>query len=173
VPGFVIREAATHADYQAFGDIIRAYVDWCRERYKDDQWLIDMAFGYQALDQELEDLSAKYGPPAGKTLLAFDGDTALGGVAYRKLTDDISEMKRLYVLDAHAGRGVGRKLCQALTAQAKDDGYTLMRLDTSRDMTEALKLYASLGFTPCAPYIDYPERMRPMIVFLELPLTSA
>lgn len=164
---FNIREAQSAEDFDAFARLITLYVEWCRERYKDMPWLVDMAFGHQALDNELEDLAAKFTPPSGKILLAVDGDEAIGGVAYRTWPDDVCEMKRLFVVKDAAGRGVGRALCQALIDTAHKDGYKTMRLDTSRDMVEAISLYRSFGFVDRAPYIEYPERVRPLILFME------
>lgn len=165
-----IRQASSPADYAAFGALIREYVDWCRERYRDDPWLVEMAFGYQSLDRELEQLPTAYGPPNGRTLLAVDGEEVQGAVAYRRLTDEICEMKRMFVPNRFQGRGLGRRLCEALISTAQADGFSLMRLDTSRDMAEAIGLYRSAGFVPCAPYVDYPERLKPMILFMERPL---
>ncbi len=165
-----IRAAQTAEDFEAFARLVTLYVDWCRERYKDMPWLVDMAFGHQALDKELENLSEKFTPPNGKVLLAVDGDSAVGGVAYRAWPDNICEMKRLFVAKEAAGRGLGRTLCQALIDTARKDGFHIMRLDTSRDMVEAIGLYRSFGFEDRAPYIEYPERLKPMILFMELPL---
>jgi len=169
----VIREAVSAEDYEAFGRVVRAYVDWCRERYRREPWFVEMTFGYQSLERELEHLADSYGPPNGKTLLAFGGGDVQGGVAYRRLSDAICEMKRLFVLGEYAGRGIGRRLCEALIGEAAADGYSAMRLDTSRDMHEAIALYKSMGFVPCAPYVDYPERLKPMISFMERPLARA
>ena len=47
-----------------------------------------------------------------------------------------------------------------------------MRLDTAKDFVEALSLYRSSGFDDCAPYLDYPQPIKPMIVFLERNLTT-
>lgn len=167
-----IREAASKADYDAFGRVIRAYVEWCRERYKAMPWLVDAAFGYQALDEELKDLPAKYGPPEGRTFLAFEEGQVAGGVAYHRLSDGVCEMKRMFVFKEHAGRGIGRLLCRTLIDEASAAGFSTMRLDTSRDMREAIALYKSAGFVSCAPYIDYPERLKSMILFMELPLAA-
>ena len=163
----IIREARTEADYRAFGDLIREYVDWCRARYSSEPWLMEMAFSYQSLDSELERLPAAYGPPKGKTLLAEVGGEVRGAVAYRDLGQGVCEMKRMYVPGRFNGQGLGRALCQSLIAQAKTDGFSLMRLDTGNAFAEAIGLYKSVGFADCAPYIDYPDRMKPMMVFMD------
>lgn len=171
--GIAIREATSEADYSAFGALIAEYVSWCRQRYAADPWLVDMAFSHQSLDRELAALSSSYGPPKGRTLIASDGNVVIGGVAYRALSPEVCEMKRMYVQASAAGRGVGRMLCAALLDLASRHGFTCMVLDTTRDMTEAISLYRSSGFTDCAPHIESPDRMKPMMVFMTKPLAAA
>jgi ribosomal protein S18 acetylase RimI-like enzyme len=156
----------------AFGGLISEYVAWCRERYRNDPWLVEMAFSHQGLDAELLALPTLYGPPKGRMLIAEDSDEILGGVAYKQVDKDTCEMKRLFVRTTANGRGLGRKLCEALMQIAAKDGYRRMRLDTTRDMVEAIGLYRSMGFTDCAPFVEYPERMRPMVLFMQRDLTA-
>jgi ribosomal protein S18 acetylase RimI-like enzyme len=156
----------------AFVDLIRAYVNWCRERFADQSWLVDVAFSHQALEHELESLSLSYLPPSGGALLAFDGHQAVGCAAFRKLQDGICEMKRVFVQASHRGQGIGRDLCTAIIAKAKAQPYSLMRLDAGSRFTEAAGLYRSLGFVTCEPYIAYPEELASSVVFMELDLQS-
>ena len=108
-----------------------------------------MAFSLQSLDEELTNVAGAYGPPRGKTLLAFLDGAPCGAVAYRRLSDDVCEMKRMFVSGRVHGRGLGRMLCDAIVAQARTDGFVLMRLDTARAFTEAIGLYRSRGFKDC------------------------
>ena len=71
------------------------------------------------------------------------------------------------------GRGLGRKLCEALMQAAVRDGFKTMRLDTTRDMVEAIGLYRAFGFKDVAPFVEYPERMRPMMMFMARDLAAA
>ncbi|MEX1252493.1 MAG: GNAT family N-acetyltransferase [Hyphomonas sp.] len=167
-----IHEAASPLEVAAFGGLISEYVAWCRERYRDDPWLVEMAFSHQGLDAELAALTTLYAPPNGRMLIAEDADNILGGVACKHVDEDTCEMKRLFVRTAANGRGLGRKLCEALMKSGARDGYRRMRLDTTRDMVEAIGLYRSMGFTDCAPFVDYPERMRPMMLFMERDLSA-
>lgn len=162
-----IHDATSPLEIAAFGGLVSEYVAWCRERYKNTPWLVDMAFGYQQLDDELKDLAAIYGPPNGRMLVAEDSYDILGGVAYKHIDEQTCEMKRMFVRTTANGRGLGRKLCDALLRAAAADGYKVMRLDTTRDMVEAVSLYRSAGFRDCAPFVDYPERMQPMVMFME------
>lgn len=159
--------AETQDDFRAFGTLCREYVDWCRARYSDIPWFVEEVFGYQSLADELESLPLKYGQPAGRTLLAMDNDRAVAGGAYRRLSDTTCELKRLYVTDDARGCGLGRKLSDTLVSAAKADGYTTMQLDTGDRLTEAMAMYASMGFSRIAPYQAYPEHLMPYLVFME------
>jgi ribosomal protein S18 acetylase RimI-like enzyme len=166
----LIHPARTPSDYEAFGVLVSEYVAWCRARYQHDTWFVEQVFGYQDLDQELMDLATIYGPPNGKTLLARCDDQVCGGVAFRRLPDGTCEMKRLYVCDRFKGHGIGLRLADALIEMARSDGFRLMRLDTGNLLTEAISMYRKLGFRDCAAHRDYPEKLLPYLVFMELPL---
>ena len=165
-----IRLAATAADYDAFGEVCRAYFAWCRARYRDMPWFVDEVFGQQSFDAELKALAAKYGPPAGRTMIAVREGQVIAAGAHQKLADGVCELKRLYVTDQARGLGLGRKLTDALTTSARADGFTLMRLDTAHLLKEAIAMYDSMGFTRIAPYRDYPAHLMPYLVFMERPL---
>jgi GNAT superfamily N-acetyltransferase len=163
----VIRPAETVADYRTFAELCRAYVGWCRERYAALPWFVEEVFGHQSFDEEQRDLSIKYGPPKGQTLLAELDDVIVGGGAYHRLEDGACELKRLFVGDAARGHGIGRKLAQALLDAARAEGYTLARLDTAKLLHEAIALYHGMGFEDRPPYLDYPARFLPHLVFME------
>jgi GNAT superfamily N-acetyltransferase len=127
-------------------------------------------FGYQSLDAELQALADRYGPPNGRTLIATLEGRVVAGGAWRRSGDAVCELKRVYVTDAARGHGLGRKLCEALMASARAEGFTRMQLDTGDRMTEALALYDRLGFQSIAPYNTYPARLLEHMVFLECAL---
>lgn len=164
-----IKLASDDADYAAFGALVREYADWCRARFAQEAWMIELAFSHQSLDSELETLAAKYGPPDGKVLLARRDGDVVGCGAYRR-HPAFCEMKRLFVPDRYRGLGIGRTLSAALIAAAKEEGFKTMCLDTAAQMSEAVALYETMGFRRCAPYIDYPPRLMPHMVFMELAL---
>ncbi|HMI18870.1 MAG TPA: GNAT family N-acetyltransferase [Sphingomonas sp.] len=162
-----IEEARSAADFAGFGEVCRAYVDWCRERYREMPWFVAEVFGYQALDEELKMLVAKYGPPNGRTMIARIDEQIVAGGAYKTLSADICELKRLFVGENARGLGLGRKLLDTLIASAKADGFAAMRLDTGHLMKEAIALYRAAGFEPIAPYLTYPARLMPYLIFME------
>lgn len=111
---------------------------------------LDLSF--QNFDREMSSLEADYGPPGGHFLLARRGDAFVGCGGFRRFSETECEMKRLYVVPAAQGLGVGRAIAAELVAEARRRGYAAMLLDTLPSMRAAHRMYASLGFTPTTPY---------------------
>jgi ribosomal protein S18 acetylase RimI-like enzyme len=122
---------------------------------------------FQDFARELAGLPGEYGAPAGQLLLADVDSRAAGCVALRRLEEGISEMKRLYVRPEFRGRRLGRRLAEAILAEARRAGYRVMRLDTLPSMTAAQSLYDSLGFRSIPRYNRTPG---PGVIHLELRL---
>ena len=171
VPDSVV-VASTAAEYDAFAALIREYWGWLRTRYADHPGLMDGIGAHQGLQSELAAVATAYGPPEGKTLLALRNGEVCGGVAYKDLHDGSCEMKRMFVPERFQGHGTGRLLCESLIETASSDGFHLMRLDTGYLNAEATRMYESMGFSPCAPYRDYPADVLPHLRFMEKPLAA-
>lgn len=118
-------------------------------------------------DAWVESLPGPYRAPGGRLLVArADGELA-GCVLMRALGGGAAEVKRLYVREAFRGRGVARALVARLLADAREAGYTRLRLDTHLTMAPARALYESFGFRTIDAYWDHPV---PDVVFYELTL---
>lgn len=165
-----VRQATTPEDLNDVRALIRAFAAWHRERHVEDRDLIDRYFDLAAFEQELANLPGKYGAPRGSLLIAYDGATPVGCVAMRDLGDGVCEMKRMYVPEAGRGRGVGALLCAQIIADARAAGYRLMRLDTSKRQTDAMRLYERAGFSRIPPYYPLADDVRDWLVFFELAL---
>lgn len=106
---------------------------------------------YQGNDAEFASLPGKYAAPQGCVLLADRHSEIDGCIAFRKVSIDICEMKRLYVRPHARGSHLGHDLVDRLIAEARIAGYREMRLDVMEKSISARKLYKDLGFVSTEP----------------------
>jgi len=130
---------------------------------------LEFDLSFQDFQKELDDLPGDYAAPSGRLLLGvYDSDSA-GCVGLRRISDEICEMKRLFVRPQCRGLGIGKALATKVIGEAREIGYGRMRLDTVPAMQTAIALYASLDFTEIEPYrYNQIEGAK----FMELNLTS-
>jgi putative acetyltransferase len=88
-------------------------------------------------------------PPDGTFLVVWVDGKAAGCGGVGRLDRQIGELRRMYVLPAHRGKGLGRRILEALEDEARSLGYTTMRLETGNEAPEAIGLYTSAGYEPC------------------------
>ena len=112
----------------------------------------------QHFDQEIEHLEEKYGGPYCRLYVAFfDGELA-GCIALKKIDDEKSEMKRLYVRPEFRGKHIGSILAQKIINEAKEIGYKSILLDTFPFLTSAIQMYKNMGFYEIEQYNDSPMK---------------
>jgi GNAT superfamily N-acetyltransferase len=114
----------------------------------------DIATLYQGWDPGLGP-SAKpddFAPPGGGFVVAYDGGVAVGGGGLKRLDANTAEIKRMYVMPAARGRGVARRILEALERLAEQLGYSRVRLDTGPQQPHALSLYRSVGYREIDDY---------------------
>ena len=143
-----------------YADVLKK--DLCQ--YADLPWLIRY---YGDFEEEIANLPDRYDQPEGLLLLAAYQGRMAGCVAMGKLSDEICEMKRLFVRDEYQRKGIGTALCEALIEHAKRVGYTHMRLATA--LAPPKPLYKALGFREIAPFRDIPDQIQG-VVYMELKL---
>jgi len=108
----------------------------------------DVDLTFQGFAEEIADLRGFY---LALFLARWSGEAA-GCVALRRIDEQTSEMKRLYVRPAFRGKDLGRALAVRVIDEARSRGFACMRLDTLPTMASAIELYRSLGFVEIAPY---------------------
>lgn len=142
------------------------HINRARELFREYEAWLNLDLCFQNFENELAQLPGAYAPPTGRLLLAFADDELAGCVALRRLSDDVCEMKRLFLRPQFHGRGLGRELAERIIEEGRAIGYQKMRLDTlSEQMGSAIGLYRALGFREIAPYYKNPV---PGALFMEL-----
>jgi putative acetyltransferase len=159
------------AKIAGMGDIVRAnrpeQIEQARALFREYQTWVDAPCCFAGFERELAELPGEYAAPAGCLLLAYEDGTAAGCAALRPAAGANGEMKRLYVRPAYRGRGLGRRLAEAVVGAARAAGCRALLLDTLPKMAAAIALYGELGFVPRGPYAPAPT---PGALFFELRL---
>ena len=146
------------------------HIEAARTLFEEYAASLGFSLCFQNFDQELKNLPGDYAPPDGRLLLAVENDQLAGCIALRKLSDQVCEMKRLFVRPAYRATGLGRSLVDSLIDEARKLGYTQMRLDTiPGKMDKAIALYQTIGFVEIEPYCQNPVEGAK---FMELKLAT-
>lgn len=85
---------------------------------------------------------------------AREGDQIFGTAAL-KVKTDYGEIKSMFVDQAARGKGVADALMRQLEDQAREDGLSMLKLETGNVLHAAHKLYRRHGFTDCGVFGDY------------------
>ena len=149
-----------------FADSVNDF-DIARNLFIDYAESLEFSLSFQGFEQELEHLPGKYAAPGGCILLAWDELDCVGCAGMRPLSDNVCEMKRLYVKPVYRGTGLGRLLAEKIVQLGREKKYSRMQLDTLNSMHSAVELYKSLGFIETDPYYKNPH---PEVLFFELNL---
>lgn len=89
---------------------------------------------------------AELTPPAGLLFVATLRSEPVGCGAVKLHGTGPAEIKRMWVSPDARGLGLGRRLLAELERTATVHGATAVRLETNRNLTEAIALYRSSGF---------------------------
>ena len=132
--------------------LFREYVDWGRDRLVTE-------FGVVWSDADVERMHdgfraewPKLIEDRGRIYLAVVDEIPAGVGALKPLSATAAEVKRVFVRPHYRGQGIARTLMVRLLDDARSLGFETVRLDTMPFMTDAHRLYESLGFVRTAPY---------------------
>lgn len=141
IASMVVVEPCSPGDPRARA-CVRAYARDLTRRFQDG---FDPALSNPVHDEELV-------PPAGVFLLATLNAEPIGCGAVKLHPGAPAEIKRVWVADTVRGLGVGRRMLSELERYAAERGWTRIRLDTNRNLTEAIAMYRSAGYREIEPY---------------------
>jgi DNA-binding MarR family transcriptional regulator len=97
---------------------------------------------------------AEYAEPSGLLMLARLRGEPIGCGALKFGPGHATEIKRMWIAPDGRGLGVGRRLLTALEDEARRRGARTVRLDSNRNLTEAIALYRSAGYAEIPAFND-------------------
>jgi GNAT superfamily N-acetyltransferase len=160
------READLARDLEAIRALWLDYLTWGNDE-------MESRHGFrlpvqEAVDRDIAGI-AKFKPPGGRILLAFEQDVAVGIACMQQIRPGIAEVKRMYVRPSSRRGGLGRALLGRIIDAAAAAGYRSIRLDSPDFMTAAHALYRSSGFADIGPYpeSEIPDEYKRHWVFME------
>jgi putative acetyltransferase len=133
--------------------------------------------GWASGDAEMNDLCVTYSRDKCKYLVLVNNEgKVIGGGGYSMLKGTepdelICELQKLYFLECARGIGAGRKLAEELITCAKRDGFRLMYLESTPQLSAAVKMYEKLGFKRITENLGNTGHQRNCSIFMTLDLT--
>jgi len=88
----------------------------------------------------------------------------IGAVKHIKADETYGEIKRVFVLEKHRGKGLSKVIMQRLHQRLLEAGIVTAKLETGVYQPEAIGLYRALGYIKCGPFGDY--QTDPLSVFM-------
>jgi DNA-binding MarR family transcriptional regulator/GNAT superfamily N-acetyltransferase len=95
-------------------------------------------------------------PPNGAFVVAYMRGEAIGCGAVKHHPRNVTDIKRMWIVESARGVGLGRRLLEQLEGLAREHGSTEARLETSDVLPEAIALYRSAGYIEVPPFNDEP-----------------
>ncbi|MEI2387286.1 GNAT family N-acetyltransferase [Breoghania sp. JC706] len=131
-----------------------ADAQWCMQEYFQElARRFDAGFDPSASNPA--DAASLRAPHGAFVIARLDGKP-VGCGAVKQIKAGMGEVKRMWVADGARGLGVGRRIIEVLEAEARGFGISLLRLETNRNLTEALALYRSSGYREVPAFNDEP-----------------
>jgi DNA-binding MarR family transcriptional regulator/GNAT superfamily N-acetyltransferase len=125
----------------------------CLQAY-DDELAVRVRGGYNPALNPVADAAMK--PPGGLLLVATLHGEPVGCGSLLFCPEGIGLVKRMWVAQSVRGLGLGRRILDELEGRARANRLRLIRLDTNQDLSEAIRLYVTSGYSEVAPFNDNP-----------------
>lgn len=79
-------------------------------------------------------------------LICYENGVPVGIGAYKEFEPNIAEIKRMYTLPEHRGKGIAKAILTELELWAKEENYKVSILETGFLQHDAIGLYQKLGY---------------------------
>lgn len=97
-------------------------------------------------DADLNDIEGQYKNNNGFFGIIIYHDLIIGTFGLYKLTEEVCELRKMYLNKQHRGKGLGKHVVNYIISMAKEKGYKSIELETASVLKEAIGLYKRYGF---------------------------
>ncbi|HEX6501276.1 MAG TPA: GNAT family N-acetyltransferase [Micromonosporaceae bacterium] len=110
--------------------------------------MAELGARYGGEGDETPVVPSEFDPPDGGFYVAYLDGAPVGCCGWRSFerSEDVAELKRMYVDPSARGNGVGRALLRAVEEAARAHGRKRMILECGDRQPEAISLYESEGY---------------------------
>lgn len=88
-------------------------------------------------------------------LIAHEDEQAIACGAFKVVSEDLVEIKRMFTLEKARGKGLARSILEQLEVWAGQLGYKACILETGKKQKAALALYNKMGYEITENYGQY------------------
>lgn len=114
---------------------------------------------YGANDELHHAHAAEFDPPDGTFVVLLDGAVTAAGGGFRRHTEDVCEVKRMWTHPAYRRRGLAGRVLDVLEETAVEARYRRLVLETGPRQPEAAALYERRGYGRIPTYGRYAEAL--------------
>ncbi len=101
----------------------------------------------QKLDADMYNIEETYINAGGLFLVAKDDGRVVGCAGVRRISDDLAELRRIYLYPEYRISGVGMKLAEKALNFCRQKRFNKIVLDTTERNRAAIVFFTKLGFT--------------------------
>lgn len=112
--------------------VVKLWLDVCVEEHGCKEW----KDGIRELEEEEYE----------KILVAVYDDQVVGTMAYKRLNNETAELKRVYLYPEHRGKGIARKLYEAILDIIKTKKYNEILAETWENFQSGINFYYKNNF---------------------------
>jgi GNAT superfamily N-acetyltransferase len=143
-----LRRVSSHEETEAAVALAKEYGAWALRVAKTEYGIDAEAESEHGLSTSIEELLQ----PRGRLYIAEMEGVPVGIGGLKPVSEEMAEIKRMYVLPSARGEGIGRALLARLLDDARELTFRVVRLESAAFMAEAHTLYRSFGFEDVPPY---------------------
>lgn len=112
--------------------VIKLWLDICIEEH-----------GFKEWKEEIESLDEN---EYEKILVAVLDNEVVGTIAYKKIGEEIAELKRVYTHQEHRGKGISKRLFNEMLEIVKENKYKKLLVETWEKFISGRKFYEKNNF---------------------------